>query len=136
SVALILRLLARRTSVKWNLTAGHATKGAIRGQVRNISITGLLMQLPLSYPHGSIIEVILRPSSKDSIPALAQILRIEPPPDGSFLYGACFPSLSDESYYQLREKILTTLQNQGSNGTVKPSGRIPCTPSQPALMTA
>ena len=100
------KLLARRTTVDWNVTVGHQTKGCVRGCVVNVSITGLLMQIPASYPHGAVVEVVLRPVPHELIHAVVQIIRVDPQTDGSFLYGACFTRLEDAGYYLLREKIL------------------------------
>jgi hypothetical protein len=117
-----IKLLARRTTVDWNVTAGHPTKGSVRGRVVNISITGLLMQIPASYAQGAVLEVVLRPAPHEPIRAFVQIVRREPKTDGSFLYGACFTRMSDEAYYHLREMILLLRDRVGSDCATKPSG--------------
>ena len=96
----------RRFNVYWSLTAGHRKMGAIRGQVMNVSVSGVLICVPVSYELGTVIEIEMSPSFGVFIRALIQIKRENSRSGGSYYYGATFKSQKDEDLCLLRELLL------------------------------
>jgi hypothetical protein len=92
----------RRFNVHWTLTAGHRKLGAIRGRVMNVSVSGILVELPAEYEIGTIIEIEMSPSFGVFIRALVKIVRLHCQKAGACTYGVVITSQKpeDAEYYR------------------------------------
>jgi hypothetical protein len=96
----------KRYGVIWDLSAGHRKIGTVRGQVINVSSSGLLIRVPAEYDIGNIIEVEMSPAVGVFVRAIVQIVRLHAQSSASYEYGGVIVRHTDETRTFFNEALL------------------------------
>jgi hypothetical protein len=95
----------RRYNVNWDLTAGHHD-GSIRGQVTNVSATGVLIRVPAPYGINNLVEIEMSPSVGVFIKVMVQIVREHGRTTDDFYYGALILKHNEETHATFLDALL------------------------------
>ena len=101
-----------RFDVSWGLVAGHRTLRTVRGHVSNISVSGVLIHVPVQYDIGNLVEIEMSPSVGVFIRAVVQIVREHARSVEITQYGTKIVSQTVEHRAFLREILLDIRRKQ------------------------